>query len=396
MKLSTTFSATLSTGAIALTMAFGSSALAANIYVRNTMGSDLSSTQVHRITQEVKNAVTKDGKNSLANSERDSDFVLQPSIIQRGDQLVLRVEKEKDGSVIGMNEQPVSSSTIDATDASSVADIALQDNQSATDDDSSMAPMNDNQNYGQANQSRGWNSGHQGGWLSNNHPAANNNRANSRNFNNRALVNENRADFGTVSGATSSGNSNDMNNDMNNDNRASMPAADSPRVNREATSGDIRAPSPRMLNDNRPGYFQIGVGNSFGIGMKSDENMYNLDAGYHSNLDAHFTAKGILDANLATGDDAAHFIDLAVGADYYPNQSLFSWGAPYIGADLGYAFVRDGNKRTQDAPAVAADAGFKFQALQLNWDLAVRYTILTEQLDDKRPSLFGGHVAVNF
>jgi hypothetical protein len=382
----------LKAGLVALTLAFGSSAFAADIYVRNAMGSDLSSSQVSRITQEVKRAVTKNGQNTLAQSESDADFVLQPSIVQRGDQMVLRVEREKDGEVLAMSEQPLSSSDIQASDASHVTDIALQNgesNDAGTDDQSGSLSGATSSSDTMANTN------------TQDYPAKENTGSYQQNSQSNYNANGSAVSGSTVSGTDMNATDNSMNNSTANsstvnDASSGMASADAPKLNRDATSGDIRAPSPRVLNQDRPGYFQIGLGNSFGLGLETDEVMYNINAGYNYNLSQMFTLKGLIDANLGTGAEDARFIDLAVGGEFYPEQNLFNWGAPYLGADVGFAFVRDGNDKTEDAPALGANAGFKFQALQLNWDLAVRYTYLTGEIDDTHPSIFGGHVAVNF
>ncbi|MES2855388.1 MAG: hypothetical protein V4692_05975 [Bdellovibrionota bacterium] len=327
----------LNSGLIALTLAFGSSAMAADIYVRDARGSNLTNRQLNRITQEVERAVTRSGEHTLSNSERSADFVLQPSLVIRGSQTLLRVEREADGEVVAMSEQPVSASQIEATDAASVTEIALQD-----DEEGSVS----------------------------------------------GVTSEDQGAMEYPVGGTS--------NLSDNSSSYETDSANEPRLNRQASSGDIRAPSPGVIGENRPGYFHIGLGNSFGMGLETDEVMYKVNAGYNYNFSQMFTGKAFVDANLGTGAESARFVNLAVGGEFYPEQDLFTFGAPYLGADIGFAFVRDGEDRTQDAPALGAGAGFKFQALQLNWDLNLRYTYLTDEIDGSNPSIVGGHVAVNF
>jgi hypothetical protein len=150
------------------------------------------------------------------------------------------------------------------------------------------------------------------------------------------------------------------------------------------------------MDPDRPGYFQVGVGPSFALGLDSDAVMYNVVGAYNRNISDRLTGKIFGDFNLGTGADAAQFINVGLGTDIYLQEVRMDYGVPYLMADVGYGFVRDEDTQTQDAAVIGAGAGFKMAAEALNFDLNVHYSLLTAQLDGKTPSILGLRAAVNF
>lgn len=164
----------------------------------------------------------------------------------------------------------------------------------------------------------------------------------------------------------------------------------------DVAGGEVRAPSPRIMDPNRPGYFELGIGPGFGMGLDTDRVMYDINASYNRNFSDRLTGKIIGDFNLGSSSDSARFIDLGVGVDAYLQEVQMSYGIPYLSADLGYGFVRNNNDRTQDAPAVGVGTGFRFAAEAINFDVNLHYEFLTAQLDSTTPSILGIRAAMNF
>ena len=173
------------------------------------------------------------------------------------------------------------------------------------------------------------------------------------------------------------------------DSTARSPGAD-------ASVGELTAASPRMLDPNRIGQVQLGVGPSFGINMKDDALMYDLMAAYAVDFNENFVGKVFGDFNIATGSSQTRFINLGLAGEYYPSRELLTFGKPYIGGDLGYGFARDGRGNTGDGFSAGLTSGFKFQAAELNWDVAANYTLLLAQVADATPQVFGIRVALGF
>lgn len=172
-------------------------------------------------------------------------------------------------------------------------------------------------------------------------------------------------------------------------------------VGPEATAAEVRGPSPRIMDWNRPGYFRAAVGPSFASGLESSSPLINLNVGYNYNLNERLAAKVFSDFNLGSGGDSSRWINLGVGADYYLNEVVTGYGVPYVAADVGYSFTRTddrgaNNEATLDAVAVGAGTGFKFSAADLNLDLNLHYTLLTAELEGRTPSIFGVRLAVNY
>ncbi|MES2964387.1 MAG: hypothetical protein V4760_10880 [Bdellovibrionota bacterium] len=301
-------------GLLVAAMAFATSANAADIFVRPARGSDLTRAQQTEVTDLVSKAVHSMPEHNLVSVEGDADFVLQPSIVSRGEQQLLRIEKQKDGQVMAMSEEPINSVNASNDRAMAVTETALQEDTYV----------------GQSSESD---------------------------------------DGGTQSATTTSA---------------------------SEASNEVVGASPIMGQREFPGFFQLAVGPSFGLGMDTDAVMTNVMAAYNYTFSDGVIGKGFVDGNFGSGSDSARFINVGVGGEFYPSQNLISFGKPYVAADAGYAFTRDNDDNTEDGIAVGAGVGFKFAAAALNMDVNLHYTLLTEQIDSTNPSVFGVRLAVNF
>jgi hypothetical protein len=175
---------------------------------------------------------------------------------------------------------------------------------------------------------------------------------------------------------------------------ASANAAQSAQGN--VQSGELRAPSPLIVNWDRPGYFQFGLGPSFASNAQAPEPMWDLNFAYNYNVSNSFTAKAITDFNFGGSNDAARMINLALGVDaYFPELNTIV-GTPYFGVDAGYSFLRNTREQTLDAPAIGATVGFKFAVDAMNFDMNAHYALMTAQLNGETPSIFAVRVATNF
>lgn len=323
-------------GLIVTLLVFSSSAFASTILVKEARG-NLTQRQRAEITSLVQNAVRKMPEHTLVRKAAAADFVLQPSVITRGDELILRVEKIRNGEVLAMSEETINSVNASRDRAMAVTETALQDTSYGT-----AYPSDD--------------------------------------------------DGGTRSATTTSVTTTEQQQDLRTndaDATARSPGAD-------ASVGELTSASPRMMNPDRAGQIQLGVGPSFAINMKDDALMYDFLAAYALDFSDNIVGKIFGDFNLGTGSSTTRFINLGVAGEYYPTRELLTFGKPYLGADLGFAFTRDALGRTGDAPAVGAAAGFKFQAAEMNWDVNAHYNILLAQVADETPSVFGVRVAVGF
>lgn len=114
--------------ALAVLMFFGQMAWAADVFVKQTKTKNVPPHQAAEITQAVKQAVRNMPEHRLVQSERQADFVLQPTLIQNGDEQILRVEKLKNGELISMSEEmirplsPMQSRAVTATETAMAED----------------------------------------------------------------------------------------------------------------------------------------------------------------------------------------------------------------------------------------------------------------------------------
>jgi hypothetical protein len=165
---------------------------------------------------------------------------------------------------------------------------------------------------------------------------------------------------------------------------------------KEAHGGDLRAPSPKVFNQNRSNYFQAAIGPAYGVGLASDSLMYNIAGSYNWNLTPRFTAKAIGDLYLGSGSVSSRFINLAGGAEFFIPEATFMGALPYVSGVAGLGLVRNAEEQTREGLAAGAGAGFKFAADQMNLDVSLQYTVLAAQIAETNPSVFGARVAVNF
>ena len=145
-----------------------------------------------------------------------------------------------------------------------------------------------------------------------------------------------------------------------------------------------------------PGYFTTAVGAGFGGGLSNQSTMLDLTAGYNIDYGPQLTGKTLVDMNLGTGSDTSRFIDLAVGANFFPSDIQLSQVKPYVGADAGVGFVRTANARTADSLAVAGTLGFQMLTNQTNVDVNVRYELLTQQISGVNPQVLGLRIGMNY
>lgn len=145
-----------------------------------------------------------------------------------------------------------------------------------------------------------------------------------------------------------------------------------------------------------PGYFTTAVGAGFGGGLSNQSTMLDLTAGYNIDYGPQLTGKTLVDMNLGTGSDTSRFIDLAIGANFFPADIQLSQVKPYLGADAGVGFVRTANARTADSLAVAGTVGFQMLTNQTNVDVNLRYELLTQQISGANPQVLGLRIGMNY
>ena len=145
-----------------------------------------------------------------------------------------------------------------------------------------------------------------------------------------------------------------------------------------------------------PGYFTTAVGAGFSGGLATDNTMLNLTAGYNIDYTAEVTGKAFADLNLGMGSDSARFIDVALGANYFPMQIQMNQIKPYLGADAGVGFVRNNASKAADSLVLGAGAGFQLLTQQTNIDVSLRYEFLTEQINGNNPEVLGLKVGMNY
>jgi hypothetical protein len=379
-------------GLMTAALTFASSSYASQIYVRHARG-HLTRSQASEVTGLVKDAVRNMSEHTLVPSAAGADFVLQPSVINRGDEMILRVEKEKNGEIISMSEETIKSINASKSRAVSITETVLADSKYSSDvtnHDATELSQSINEPRGTVSAMTSGPGESSGESPSESSSEISNNTTNIRPNDSSGAIDVSRESSSraatTPSGRTESSATYQT---TGIDSTAKSPGAD-------ASVGELTSASPRMLNPDRIGQIQLGVGTSFGINMKDDSLMYDLMAAYAADFNENFVGKVFGDFNLATGSSTTHFINLGLAGEYYPTRELLTFGKPYLAADLGYAFTRDGLGRTGDGLATGLGAGFKFQAAQMNWDVAANYSILLSQVEDETPSVFGVRVALGF
>lgn len=329
-------------GLFAVTLTLVSTAFSSEIFVREARG-HLNRKQVADVTSLVKNAVRNMSEYTLVSNPSQAQFTLQPSVVQRGNSMVLRVEKIRHGELMSMSEEKINGMNPSRDRAMQVTETALQSNM-----------------YGRTSE-----------------------------------IDDSR----TTRSATSQSYDDSMAQSRPIEVQSSRPSARplTRGAGADASVGELTSASPRMISPDRAGQVQLGVGPSFAINMQNDNVMYDLLADYALDFSDNLVGKVFGDFNLATGSSNARFINLGLGADYFPTRDLLTFGKAYIGADLGFAFARDAMSRTADNVAAGLGAGFKFQAAEMNWDVNAHYTLLLAQIaDEHTPSVFGVRVAMGF
>ena len=172
--------------------------------------------------------------------------------------------------------------------------------------------------------------------------------------------------------------------------------AQEPAIGESSIGGDIRSPSPGIMNTDRPGYYQVGIGPSFATGLNSDRAMYDLTLGYFYNFSERLAGKIMSDLNFGTSTDVSRLIIVGGGAELYFPEAASSIGAPYITGDVGFGFARNDENRLLDAPTAGVGLGFKSATEYLNLDVNVHYTSMFGTLDGRTPTVLGIRTALNF
>ncbi len=376
----------------------GQSALAANVFVATARGADLARADQEKITGMVRRSVENMPEHTLVQSESEADFVLQPAVVRREEGQILRIEKTKDGDLIAVAEQPVDMASSSAN-AQSVTQTALQSDTYVT-----QANAGGSRHPASAEQSVASDSTTASSGLSadtsdtrtiHSQPAA------SSNVTTDSGMSDEMADMAPTTGSLMDDDTTmtDMAADTSGtgSGMSSGSSLDSTSQDAGVAAGDVRASSPKIASG-IPGFFQVGFGPAFAIGLDSDNIMYNINASYNYNISEQLTAKGFGDFNFGTGADSAQMINLGAAAEVYPqNFPTFGDAQPYLIGDLGYGFARNAETNaTGDGVTVGAGAGFKFAARQLNWDINAHYAVLTTQIDGNTPSVLGIRAALNF
>ena len=124
--------------------------------------------------------------------------------------------------------------------------------------------------------------------------------------------------------------------------------------------------------------------------------MLYLSVGYNIDYGPQLTGKTLVDMNLGTGSDTSRFIDVAVGANYFPTEIQLSQVKPYVGGDAGVGFVRTSDARSADSLAVAGSLGFQMLTNQTNIDVSLRYELLAQQIEGNNPQIFGLKIGMNY
>jgi hypothetical protein len=114
-------------GFFSAVMLAGQAALAANIFVPQATGDQLSQEQRQQVTDMVKSAVEGHEEHSLVQSEQEAEIVLQPSIVQRGGNFVLRIEKQRDGQLTAVSEQSIPSADVTENQARTITQATLDE-----------------------------------------------------------------------------------------------------------------------------------------------------------------------------------------------------------------------------------------------------------------------------
>jgi len=332
-----------------------SKASASYIFVRDTIATHLSKGQKDQMTKMVRNAVRLMPEQNLVEAEGLADFVLQPSILIRGNHLVLIIEKERNGEVLAHSEEAIR--TIESS-----RELATELTDSLT--DRLTDPSLDQKEPSAA----------QGG-----------------------IADSEFADQGTSS-SMSSEVGDEFGGDQPSDFREQGPL---PLTDSGLTIGDVRAPSPRIRNATTFGTAEAGAGPAFGVGMGSDQPMIDLNLAYAVPITQMISAKTFGDFNFAAGSDTNHFFNIGLGAELFPPslwaQALYLADTkPYLTAELGYALTKNNNSHENDAPALGGGGGFRFSTQELNLDIGLHYTILTAPLGGAVPSVLALRAAMNF
>lgn len=124
------------------------------------------------------------------------------------------------------------------------------------------------------------------------------------------------------------------------------------------------------------------------------EAAYNFYGGYLWEVNPHAAIKGIVDAT--TDFDRAILASANIGGNLYLFNADVS---PYLGADLGLAYLASGDADVDDTFGFATGASlgaqlFRTSSTQMNLELGARFHL--QELDDDIPLMYTARVGVLF
>lgn len=335
-------------------------AVAANVFVRSATVSASEQDRRDDLTQIVRDSVKLSPGDYLVSSESRADAVLQSILMGSEGSYALRIDRLEDDEVVSSTERSVG-------DWRDIADIAHQATLSALEtderaDDRNVAevwPAFPPEARPSMNEPEGALSG---GDVDPDAPYA---------------ARDSDASSSTTSGATMSGDASSST---------------------EELAGESRGFRPVETSRRSPGYWTVGLGPGFGVGMESGNIMYSVAGGYVWELAQRISGKAVLEANLGSGSDNAQLIDLSAGADAYLTQDPVVGSArPYVTADVGFGTARNQRSETQAGVTAGAGTGLRFAATDAtNMDVLLHYKLLTSTLAGANPSVLGIRAAFNF
>ena len=437
---------------IAIGLMVPSMAVAANIFVSETRGTTAQTPSSTDVSDMIKSAIESMPEHQLVDSESSSDFTLRPRVINRTNGLVLHIDRYRGETLLSSGEESLAKVESDQDGAYQVVTNTFKGNDTppaSAANDRALAPT-----YGEeASQTRGdqvapaspaaagsvgasvatspdaSGAAHTGEMARADQSAKNSNVNSNSNMNSMDRTSNDSPPFNTTNDRI-----NDQAREPSSDQLSSQTIAplDAPsktmsapvaRPNATASqqnpfghpmnpgatldlpasdygtsgAGEMRTDSfKRTSVFGGPGYFTAAAGAGFSGGLRADNTMFNVDAGYAIDYTPLITGKAFVDMTLGTGSDVARFVDLAVGANYYPPQVQSGKSKPYVGGDVGLGLVRNNLNDSQASLAVGATGGFQFLADTANLDLALRYEVLATQIDGATAQLLGLKVGMDF
>jgi hypothetical protein len=307
--------------------------LAANIFVRETRGTQLSRSEIAHATNSVKDSIRSMPEHNLVFSESNADYILQPTIQQVGSKQVLRLQTLEGSEVIASTEHPYSSS--------------------GSEDQFSLAARSALTQIDAASELAQSSVGHRA------------------------------KDNASLSGSSSSASSESS-------------SSESDAAGGGEIRGAGMHPGHQSIAG-KPIYYTVGLGPAVAVGLNTDHAVYNLLAAFNADINERYGAKILGNFTFGGSGDESRFAEIAVGGNLYFPEANIVGTKPYLTADVGYGSVRRADTQaTRDGAAIGAGLGFQIGAKQTNLDLLLHYAFLTATVAGETPSVLGLQLAVNF